>query len=149
MYAAGVTMPSENVDAFKKKFEEVVSSRITQEQLKPVITIDTVIYLDEINERFFNIINKMGPFGPKNMQPVFVAENVHATNAKVLKGEHLKFTVNQEGTDAAIEAIGFGFGEYVDLIDSGMRFHLAFTIEENDFRGIKSLQLFVKDIKFD
>ena len=49
----------------------------------------------------------------------------------------------------AYDVIGFGFGEYSDLIDSGMRFHIAYTIEENEFRGHTSLQLFVKDIKFD
>jgi len=35
------------------------------------------------------------------------------------------------------------------MIDSGMRFHIAYSVEENEFRGHKSLQLFVKDIKFD
>lgn len=148
-YAAGVTMEAENVEAFRQRFEEVVAKNITQEQTKPVIKADAVIFLDEINDRFYKIISQMAPFGPKNMQPVFVSENVFASNARVLKGEHLKFTVKQEGTDAAFDAIGFGLGEYMDLIDSGMRFHMAFTIEENEFRGITTLQLMIKDIKFD
>jgi len=148
-YAAGVTLPTENVEAFRQRFEEVVKRTITQEQTKPVIKADAVIFLDEINERFFKIISQMAPFGPKNMQPVFVSENVFATNARVLKGDHLKFTVKQEGTDAAFDAIGFGLGDYMDLVDCGMRFHLAYTIEENEFRGITSLQLMIKDIKFD
>lgn len=148
-YAAGVTMDSENVEAFREKFEEVVSRNITSDQMIPVIKVDTVVFLDEINDRFFDIINKMAPFGPQNMQPVFVAENVYAQKARLLKGEHLKFTVKQEGTEASFDTIGFGFGDYMDLVSSGMRFHLSFTIEENEFRGIKSLQLMIKDIKFD
>ena len=148
-YAAGVTMDVENVEAFKERFEEVVSRNITEEQMIPVIKIDTVIFLDEISERFYQIVSRMAPFGPKNMQPVFVSENVYATHAKLLKGEHLKFTVKQDGTNASFDAIGFGLGEYIDLVDSGMRFHLAYTVEENDFRGMKSLQLMIKDIKFD
>lgn len=149
MYAAGVTMPVDNVEAFRRKFEEVVSRKITKEQQTPCLYIDTVVYLDEIDDRFYSIVSQMAPFGPGNMQPVFVAENVYASNVKVLKDQHLKFIVNQEGTNVAYDAIGFGLGEYSDLIDSGMRFHMAFTVEENDFRGRKSLQLFVKDIKFD
>jgi single-stranded-DNA-specific exonuclease len=148
-YAAGVTMQIEQVEAFKSRFEEVVCKKITEEQLIPVIKIDTVIFLDEIDERFYHIVSRMAPFGPKNMQPVFVSENVYATNAKLLKGEHLKFTVNQEGSNRTIEAIGFGLGQYIDLVESGMRFHLAYTVEENEFRGLRSLQLMIKDIKFD
>ncbi len=149
MYAAGVTMPIDNVEAFKVRFEEAVASKITDDQLIPCLKIDSLMRLDEIDQKFYNIVSQMAPFGPQNMQPVFVSENVHATNVKVLKEQHLKFIVRQEGTNVAYDVIGFGFGEYSDLIDSGMRFHIAYTIEENEFRGHTSLQLFVKDIKFD
>lgn len=149
MYAAGVTMDLNNVEAFKIKFEEVVAKQITDDQLIPAINIDTIIFLDDIDFKFFNTIKQMGPFGPQNMQPVFVSENVHAENLKVLKGQHLKFIVKQDGTDVAFDAIGFGLGDYADLISSGMKFHMAYTIEENDFRGHRSLQLFIKDIKFE
>ncbi|WP_420388604.1 single-stranded-DNA-specific exonuclease RecJ [Roseivirga sp.] len=149
MYAAGVTMAVENVSAFRKKFEEVVARQIKDEQLIPSIYIDTSISLEEIDRKFFNIISQMAPFGPQNMQPMFVAENVQASNVKLLKDQHLKFTAKQEGTNLAYDAIGFGLGEYFDLVNCGLKFHMAFTIEENDFRGQKTLQLFVKDIKFD
>lgn len=148
-YAAGVTLPTKNVEAFKAKFEEVVARNITQDQMKPVIKADMVIFLDEIDDHFHQIISQMAPFGPKNMQPVFVSENVYASNARLLKDTHLKLTVKQDGTDASFDAIGFGFGDYMDMVDCGMRFHMAYTIEVNDFRGIRTLQLMIKDIKFD
>jgi len=149
MYAAGVTMDVKNVEAFKVRFEAEVSRTITADQLIPTIEIDTVIFLDDIDQKFYRIVMQMGPFGPQNMHPVFLSENVHAVHAKVLKGAHLKFTVKQEGTESSIDAIGFGLGEYYDMINSGMKFSLVYTIEENEFRGYKSLQLFVKDIKFE
>lgn len=149
MYAAGVTMPIDNVQAFKERFEEVVARKITDDQLTPCLKVDSIMRLEEIDQRFYNIVSQLAPFGPQNLQPVFVSENVHATNVKVLKEQHLKFIVRQEGTNVAYDVIGFGFGEYSDLIDSGMRFNIAYTVEENEFRGHKSLQLFVKDIKFD
>lgn len=149
MYAAGVTMSVANVAAFQKKFEEVVSRQITDEQLIPSLYIDTIIKLDQIDRKFFNIINQMAPFGPQNMQPVFVSEQIQATNVKLLKDQHLKFTAKQEGTNVAYDAIGFGLGDYYDLVNCGLKFQMAFTIEENEFRGHTSLQLYVKDIKFD
>ncbi|NVK85077.1 MAG: single-stranded-DNA-specific exonuclease RecJ [Cytophagia bacterium] len=149
MYAAGVTMSIENVAAFQKKFEEVVSRQITDEQLIPSLYVDTIIGLEEIDRKFFNIVNQMAPFGPQNMQPMFMAEQIQASNVKLLKDQHLKFTAKQEGTNVAYDAIGFGLGDYYDLVNCGLKFQMAFTIEENDFRGHKTLQLFVKDIKFD
>jgi len=149
MYAAGVTMPVDNVDAFREKFEKVVSSKITDDQLIPSVNVDIAISLSDISQRFYNIVNQMAPFGPGNMQPVFVTEDIQANHVKVLKDQHLKFIAKQEGTDVAYDAIGFGLGEYADLVNSGMRFQMAYTVEENDFRGHKSLQLFIKDIKFD
>lgn len=149
MYAAGVTMDVKNVEAFRLRFEAEVARTITDDQLIPTIGIDTVIFLDEIDQKFYRIVMQMGPFGPQNMLPVFLSENVHAERAKVLKGDHLKFMVKQEGTEASIDAIGFGLGQYYDMINSGMKFNLVYTIEENEYRGHKSLQLFVKDIKFE
>ena len=149
MYAAGVTMSVDNVAAFQKKFQEVVARQITDEQLIPSLYIDTVIRLEEIDRKFFNVVNQMAPFGPQNMQPVFMTEQIQASNVKLLKEQHLKFTAKQEGTNVAYDAIGFGLGEYYDLVNCGLKFQMAFTVEENDFRGHKTLQLFVKDIKFD
>ena len=149
MYAAGVTMSVDNVAAFQKKFQEVVARQITDEQLIPSLYIDTVIRLEEIDRKFFNVVNQMAPFGPQNMQPVFMTEQIQASNVKLLKEQHLKFTAKQEGTNVAYDAIGFGLGEYYDLVNCGLKFNMAFTIEENDFRGHKSLQLFMKDLKFE
>ena len=149
-YAAGLTLKEDNFFAFQRKFEEVVASTITEEQMVPNLEIDQKISFDCINQKFFNILRQMSPFGPKNNTPVFVSENIYATERpKIMKEKHIKFIAGQEGAAAKIEIIGFGFAEYFELIDSGMRFKIAYTIEENDYIGIKSLQLYLKDLKFD
>lgn len=149
-YAAGLTLKEDNFFAFQRKFEEVVASTITEEQMVPNLEIDQKISFDCINQKFFNILRQMSPFGPKNNTPVFVSENIYATERpKIMKEKHIKFIAGQEDAAAKIEIIGFGFAEYFELIDSGMRFKIAYTIEENDYIGIKSLQLYLKDLKFD
>ncbi len=148
-YAAGLTLPLENVALFQEKFEAVVSRTITEEQLVPQIDIDQKINLDIITQKFFNVLNQMAPFGPRNMSPIFATDNIVATQLKKLRGDHVKFTAKQEGTEQTFVAIGFGFGKYYDLLSSGMTFGVAYTIEENDYLGNKSLQLYLKDIKFD
>ena len=147
-YAAGLTMPLENVDAFVEKFEEVVRGTITQEQLTPKINIDQIITLSEINYKFLNIINQMEPFGPGNMSPVFVAKGLTTLKPRLLKELHLKMTVTQDDNGLVFDAIGFNMSAYFEPIANNESFDMAFTIEENNFRGVKSIQLNIKDIKF-
>ncbi|MEQ9376161.1 MAG: single-stranded-DNA-specific exonuclease RecJ [Imperialibacter sp.] len=148
-YAAGLTMNLDKVEAFKERFEEVVARRITPEMLEPIIDIDLAIPIEGINHKFFNILRQMAPFGPGNMQPVFVSTNVVAKSVKQLKDIHLKMFLSQEGSKASLEAIAFGFGEYYDAIANGAPFNVAYTIEENDFMGNKTMQLHIKDLKLD
>lgn len=148
-YAAGLTLELNKVEAFKKKFEEVVSRKITLDQLEPQIEIDQKISLDQITFKFFNIINQMEPFGPGNMQPIFVSENVFVKGrCKLIKEEHLKFSVAQNGNLNVFSVIGFGCGSFFEKIESGRPFNMAYTIELNEYMGLKSLQLCLKDIIF-
>ena len=146
-YAAGLTMNLDNVEAFKKRFEEVVARRITPDMLEPIIDIDLEVPIEAINFKFFNILRQMAPFGPGNMQPVFVSTNVIAKSVKLLKETHLKMFLSQEGSRASLEAIAFGFGEFHDAIAGGAPFQVAYTVEENDFMGNKTMQLHIKDLK--
>jgi len=150
MYAAGLTLELKNLSAFREKFERIVEERISAEQLIPRIDIDQVIDIDIITPNFLNILKQMAPFGPYNMQPVFVSEQLYVSSRpRILKENHLKFFVKQEGQESSFEVIGFGLAQYFDLINSGMRFKMAYTIEENNYMGQNSIQLMAKDIKFD
>ncbi|MDW7695376.1 single-stranded-DNA-specific exonuclease RecJ [Flammeovirgaceae bacterium SG7u.111] len=148
-HAAGMTLQIENIKGFAEKFEEVVSSRITPEQLVPKINIDLQIDLDQINYNFYKVMRQMAPFGPANMHPVFVSEVVCSEGHwKLLKEKHLKLSVRQEGTDRYFNAIGFSMEEFYDQIEPEVPFLICYNIEENIFRGEKSLQLHLKDLKF-
>ncbi|MBX9851965.1 MAG: single-stranded-DNA-specific exonuclease RecJ [Cytophagaceae bacterium] len=149
MYAAGLTMKIDNIPAFRKKFEEVVSSAILEEQLIPLIEVDLKINLQDIDYKFYNVLKQLSPFGPQNMQPTFVSENVYDNgNGRLLKEQHLKLSL-QQGNSHPIDAIGFNMAAHYERICSGEKFHVCYNVCENDFNGKKSLQLFIKDIKYD
>lgn len=149
MYAAGLTMPVENVEAFQVRFEETVQSSIDDELLVPKITIDTPITLDNISGKFWKILKQMAPFGPQHMEPLFSISNAKmVNNLSLIKEKHLRGIVGQDGCDSQFPLIAFGLGEHYERISKGEKFEMAFIIEENHFRGNKTLQLNVKDIKF-
>ena len=147
----------DKVEAFQEKFEEVVSARLTDLHLKPVLEIDDEILLDQVNYKFYKILKQMAPFGPGNPEPIFCVKQVYAENVRILKEKHLRFNVVQDGQETKPVCIAFGMADnsvYPDecmykMLNRKMRFDMAFEIRENTFRNTSSLQLYVKDIKFD
>ena len=118
--------------------------------LIPVVNIDLAIRLDTITPKFLNILKQMGPFGPENQKPVFEARNVFVFNSLTsFKDRHIKFLVRQEGSENVFQTVGFEMAEFYDALSRGDYFRMAFTIEENVYNGITSVQLRIKDIKFD
>jgi single-stranded-DNA-specific exonuclease len=145
-YAAGLTLPIENITAFQKQFELEVSKNITADQLVPKIKIDQEIDFKDIDFKLLNLLKQMGPFGPFNMQPVFITKNVVLKKeVRLLKELHLKLLVKQENEETVIDAIGFNLGQFAEKLDQP--FKMAYTIEENNFMGNKSIQLNLKDIQ--
>ena len=149
-FAAGITLLPENLTVFRQKFETVVASTITADQQVPVVDIDSIIPFDAMTWKFNKVLKQMAPFGPDNQKPVFEARNVFVQNSLTLfKERHLRFLAGQQGSDAVFQAIGFDLIEYYERVAAGDVFRMAFTLEENFFNGETSLQLRIKDIKFD
>jgi single-stranded-DNA-specific exonuclease len=149
-YAAGLTLDASNLEAFQQRFEEVVSSTLTADMMTPLIEIDCSIPLDVVNPKFVNVLKQMGPFGPENTRPVFEAANLYVFNSlSSFKDRHIKFLVGQEGCSRVFQAVGFDMVDFYEAISGGDKFRMAFTIEENVYNGTTSIQLRIKDIKFD
>jgi single-stranded-DNA-specific exonuclease len=150
-YAAGLSMPIENVEAFTKRFEEVVASTITDDQLVPQINVDCEIELGEITPKFFRILRQFEPFGPDNLSPSFLCRGLRDSGRSRQVGrtwEHLKLSVtSMRGDHPDFEGIAFGMGHLFNDIHNGKPFDITFTVEENTFRGATSMQLMVKDIR--
>ena len=146
-YAAGLTMLPENVPAFSERFEQVVSSAITEEQMVQRIKIDAELNLNEISGKFYRILKQFSPFGPENMTPVFLTKNVYVSGSASLVGQnHLKMCVMQEGS-AVYSCIGFGLGKDILSLKNSMPFDICYTIEENVWREQRTLQLNIKGIR--
>ena len=151
MYAAGLTLKKENIQLFMERFEEYVHGTITEDQLVPRVFIDTELSFSEINEDFFKTMNQFQPFGPENMSPVFVSRNVFDTGAGRMvgsSGEHLKLDLCQESTgQKSFSAIAFSQANHFEYIKGGNPFDICYSLEMNEFRGNKNLQLNIRDIK--
>ena len=148
-YAAGLTLKEENYEAFKQAFEDEVSKTIDKSLLTPEIKVDLNIDLHHVNDKLWRIIRQFAPFGPGNMTPIFMTENLKDTCYGKCVGEddkHLRITVTQPGADKIV-CIGFGLGDKYDIISNRKPFKAVYSIDENHWNGSVSLQLKLRDIK--
>lgn len=147
-YAAGMTLKPENVPAFQERFEEVVATTIDPDLLIPEITIDTEISLKDITPAFFNILRQFEPLGPDNQRPIFLVRNVVDSGySRLIKDEHIKFSVKQGKHAIAVTGIGFYMADKFPIVSSRQPFDMVFTIDENEWNGKMNLQMKVIDIR--
>jgi single-stranded-DNA-specific exonuclease len=148
-YAAGLTLKEENYEAFKQAFEHEVSKTIDKALLVPEIKIDLKIDLDQVDHKLMRILRQFAPFGPGNMTPIFMTDNLRDTGyGKCVgdDGKHLRITVSPSNKEKLV-CIGFGLGDKLDIISNRKPFKAVYSVDENQWQGRTSLQLKLRDIK--
>ena len=148
-YAAGLTLEPSRFEEFKQRFERIVARSIDPAHLEPEIRVDLPIHLRQVTPKLVRILNQFAPFGPGNQAPVFVAGPLKDSGyARTVgsDGSHLKLNVTQDGA-GPLGAIAFGLGASLPGIRDGQPFEAAFSLEENEWQGRKSVQLKIKDLK--
>ncbi|MCF8361335.1 MAG: single-stranded-DNA-specific exonuclease RecJ [Prolixibacteraceae bacterium] len=151
MYAAGLTMKIEKIKAFEERFEDFVTRHLKKDQLIQTVDVDSRLQLSEITPKFVRLLKQFEPFGPHNMAPVFVTEDVLDSGTSRVVGrnsEHLKLDlVEPNGSSKRFAGIAFSQAEKFPLISTGVPFDVCFSITENVFRGRTSTQLMIRDIR--
>jgi len=151
LYKAIDSCSDENVPLFMERFEQIVSETILPEQLIPQIDIDSELHLKDITPKFYRILKQFRPYGPGNMNPVFVTRNVfdYGTSKQVGKEkEHLKVELIEEHSAAIKQGIAFSMGDMLHNIKKHGPFDVCYTIDENTFNGSTTIQLMLKDVRF-
>ncbi len=149
-YAAGLSLKPENLEEFKKRFEDYVAANVDEKMLQPEIEIDARLMLKHIDYKFYRIMKQFAPFGPGNLSPVFQTDNlIDSGNARIVGNNHLKLSVvHLDISGYPISSIAFQqAAQHYDYIKGGKAFNICYHIEENEWNGRKSLQLNIKDIK--
>lgn len=161
--AAGLSMPEENLEQFRKEINE--KSGITPENLNEKIAIDMQLPFECVNEKFIGELAVLEPFGKGNARPVFAERQVQVESARILgKNKNvLKLQVKDlHGT--RMDAMYFGdvntFVEYVRekfgdiaceclLRGHGHGIVMAFTYypDINEYQGVRKPQIVIQNYK--
>jgi len=146
--AAGLAIEIEKLDEFKERFNFILRQNMTAENKLHELHIDTKISFSEISPKFIRVLDQFAPFGPGNMRPVFMSENVTVVNSPRIVGvNHIVTSLRQNGNEKVFDAIGFNLGAFASIIDKEKNLiDIVYTIESVQKEGKTYPQIRIKDI---
>jgi single-stranded-DNA-specific exonuclease len=147
--AAGITLKPENLSGFRKKFNEVCSNLLSIEERRKELVIDSRLSLDEITDKFVNVLDQFAPFGYGNREPLFIADELTlTTRPRLLKQRHVKFSL-MDRYGRNFEVIGFDRPDiYEDLISVRKPvFSIAFSVGKRVWNNREEFQVKLKDLQ--
>ncbi len=145
--AAGLQIESERVKEFRQAVNAHADERLEPDDLRPRLWLDGPLSFDAITDRVVSELNSLAPFGPSNPRPKFFTGPVEVVDGpRRLKERHLKMTFKQSGR--LLRGIQWNAAEREQaLLSQKAGVELAYTLEENEFRGEKYLELRVEDFR--
>jgi single-stranded-DNA-specific exonuclease len=143
--AAGFTLPAERIPELARRFEEYARTVLAPADLEPVLRVDATVNLAEVDWPLYEEITQLEPFGMGNPTPVFGACGVRLVSTpRILQEKHLKLRVGQGAR--TLDALGWGWAARTPPLEAGQPVDLAFTVEENNYQDVASLQMVIKDL---
>ena len=144
--AAGLSLPEENVELFRRKINELCS--LTDQDLTEVVHIDMALPFDCVSETLAEELELLEPFGKGNTKPVFAARNVQILGLRVLgrNGNVLRMRLRDD-SGAVLEGICFrdDMNQVLAELQEKQVIRILYYPEINEFRGRKNLQIRVLD----
>jgi single-stranded-DNA-specific exonuclease len=148
--AAGLSLKTENLDAFRRKMERHAGKTLQPEHFLPRLDVDDEVPLAQLTKAAVRELERLAPHGPGNPVPMLVASRVKVSAEPKLMGkksDHLSFYVKDEGP--SLKAVGFGMGARFDAIRKARTVSIAFTPQINAWNGYENVELMIKDVRVD
>ncbi len=147
-YAAGLSIATEKIPAFRQRFKKVAKEMLTGEDLTPTLSIDCYMDLELLNDSFVSILEQFAPFGPQNTRPVFMTGSVEVVgNPYIVGRNHLKMRVGK-GNSRVFDCIWFNMGDFARKLQNHHgTIDMVYVAERATHNNSGQVQLRIKDIQ--
>jgi single-stranded-DNA-specific exonuclease len=146
--AAGLQIETDRIREFRLGVNGYADERLAPDDLRPRLYLDGPLAFGAITDRVVSELNTLAPFGPSNPRPRFFTGPVEVVDGpRRLKERHLKMTFKQDGR--LLRGIHWNAAEREEALSARKTgVELAYTLEENEFRGETFLELRVEDFRY-
>jgi len=154
--AAGLTIADENIPILREVLNRECT--LTPEDFRPILQIDRVLVLEDITLRLSDELTRLAPFGKGNEEPLFLTNALYAENVRVLDEKRTLIFTFFSPQAGRIKGIAFGLNEIYahriqeagleDKKTGGLKMDAVYTVETNVYNGSASVQMRIKDFRF-
>ena len=119
--AAGFSIPTKNIPALKKRFDEYVRKNLIDEDFLPVVEIDALIHPAQINLKIAEELEKLEPCGIENPEAILACRNVRCTESKIIGADksHLSFVILADSEENKnVRAVSFGNAKFANMLEN-------------------------------
>ncbi len=144
--AAGLTIDGAEVPAFRAEFVARVQGDPGLGALAAELYYDDELSAEELDQGLWDEVERFSPFGNANPEPLFRMPHAKVDSARLIGKNHLKMRV-RGARGISREAIAWKQGELVPSLYPGREIDLCVNLDKNEFSGVESLELRVKDLR--
>ena len=143
--AIGLSVNKNSLEPLRQQLDEIAKEKQI-DKIVPILKIDAVVNLEDINKEIIESLKELEPFGEENKTPLFVFKNLKIDSIRALsEGKHLKLTLRQDNKNI-INAMGFNQGYLTEEYRIGDKVDIVGTLEINKFNGEENMQILLKDM---
>lgn len=138
--AAGVTLPTKNIPAFRERVNQFYKAQKLVEQTKLLLPqADAIAELVELTEELVDQLAALEPFGQGNKQPILSSVDLVVTNVRRMgaEGQHVKLSL--KATDRTIDMIAFNAPEHF-FVEPNQTLTAWYTVDINEWQGRRSVE---------
>ncbi|MFC0473630.1 single-stranded-DNA-specific exonuclease RecJ [Halalkalibacter kiskunsagensis] len=144
--AAGLTMQASDLDELRKRLNQQAKEVLTEEDFKPVTSIDLVATVDEISVPVIKQLEQLAPFGVQNPTPKVLLQEVQLEQMRKIGSDSNHLKVGFTGTSSTLDGIGFHLGYLCEEITSHAKVSAVGTLSINEWNGRVKPQLMIEDL---
>ena len=139
--AAGVTLPTENIAAFRKRVNEFYKTqKLTDQQLLLLPEADSLAELAEVTDELVDLISQLEPFGNGNPQPILKSDNLLVKNIRKMgaDAQHIKLEL-QDSSGQTMQFLAFSAPEHF-FVELGTRVAIWYHPDINEWQGRRTVE---------
>jgi single-stranded-DNA-specific exonuclease len=145
--AAGFTTRTENLETLANRLRAIAAEQLGKYDLSPTLCVDCEVALDSLTPEVFRALQRLEPCGYGNPAPVLCSRNVRVMEARPVGSEGMHLKLKLRGGNLTWDAIAFRQGCHSQWLRYNTLVNAAYTVEENEWNGMKRLQLNVRDVR--
>ncbi|CQR74014.1 single-stranded-DNA-specific exonuclease RecJ [Sporomusa ovata] len=144
--AAGLSIPLPNIPLLRERLNSLAAETLSADDYVPVLTIDSILPLEEINASFLEQLASLEPYGFGNPSPVFACHNIVMKEKRLIgqQNRHLKLKLKHT---AIKDVIAWNMAELSPILTCDKAIDLVFVPKFNEWQGHKNVQLIAHDVR--